>query len=419
MASLIESLPVEVFETITSNVDLETYRQLRLSSRQLNWLSFSTFAKRHYSELTTTLGSPSLDRLVTVSNHESFGNCVTQLNIKLLNHNNYKDLKAIRSAGIFPPPKRFHTVPGIKSTDINGESTLYDDLIENNNPKCVTDRLIRSLSNFKNLKVIHFRAQFNEPGGWRHTDEDQSFRRKCFDAVLFSIMESSIQLEQFSMCKGDTTIRKGADLECSALRLPLPKLTSLSHSFKHLQSLTLALVAAHNGNARIPGWENGVSQFIACAPELKYLALRLDRNARRSHYSAAVIRSLASSCRLPSLETLRIENCTLHQHELDQFLTAHAGSLAALVLTRVQLLSGDWVSCWNGLKRLRCLQFLKIRTLDHADTGVLACLRDKVRAKVVLDVVDSGRAMEDLLDELIDSCTGKTGVRTTVQEVVE
>jgi hypothetical protein len=407
MASLIESLPVEVFETITSNLDLETYRQLRLSSKQLNWLSFSTFAKRHYSELTTTLGSPSLDRLVTVSEHESFSSCVTQLNIKLLNHSDYKDLKAIRSVGIFPPPKRFHTVPGIKSTDINGESTLYDDLVDKSNPKRVTDRLTRSLSNLKNLKVLHFRAQFNEPGGWRHTDEDQAFRRKCFDAVLFSIIKSGIKLEQFTLAKGNTTIRKGADLECPALRLPLAKLTPLTQSFTHLQSLTLALVAAHNGNSRVPGWENGISQFIACAPGLRYLALRLDRNARRSHYSAAVVRSLAKSCHLPKLETFRLENSTVHQHELEQFLTAHVHTLSALILTRVQLLSGDWVSFWDDLKGLKLLDFLKIRSLEHTDTGALPYLKDQVRAKVILDVAESGRAMDDLLDGLIASCTGE------------
>jgi hypothetical protein len=406
MASPVERLPVEVFEIVALDLDLWAYQQLRLSSRQLHSLSLSTFAKRYFSELTTTLGSPSLDRLANICNHGYFCNIVTLLNIKLLNHRDYKLLTSICKVGIFPPPKRFSTVPGIRTANISGEATLYNDILHGNHQQSITDRLTRSLQRLSNIKTIRLRAFHSEPVGWRMIEipkGDALFRTKCFQAVLDSIIKSEIKLEEFSMAKSKkaNTIRKCADVPYPALQFSFPVLSSLQNSFLHLQSLTLALVAAHNGNSRVPGWENGVSQLVSCAPNLKKLALSLDRNRQISQYSAPIVHSLASSCHLLSLESFQLVNCSLHEADLDRFVTTHAGSLRMLIINDVRHVSGSWVSFWTSLKEVKQLRCLRLGSLEATNSAVTLHWRNKLRLKFTLDEETSGRPMCDMLDELI------------------
>jgi hypothetical protein len=415
MTSPIERLPVEVFEIIASDLDLAGYQQLRLSSRRLHSLSLSTFAKRYFSELNITLGNPTLDRLVSIAKHGYFSSIATQLNIKLLTYRDYKNLIAIRRVGIFPPPKRFHIVPGIKLADINSESELYNDLSGCTNLTCITDRLTLALKGLHNVKTIRFRAFHAEPEGWQYLgsmpDRDQKFRTKCFDAVLESIQASGIQLEEFSMAKRQksTTLRRGADLPAAALQSCLVP-SSMKHTFANLQSLTLALTAAYSGEtrSRVPGWEKRTSQLILCAPTLRHLTLSLDRHAHISHYSASIIKSLASSCRLRNLESFQLVNCCLHASDLQQVLLAHAECLHTLSLHSVRLLSGSWFDFWPLLKlvqNLRCLRFGSLEGTDLVVTFFRARLSksDKARSRVTLDTNVSGRPMNDMLDELIAS----------------
>jgi hypothetical protein len=411
MTSPIECLPVEVFDIIASDLDLESYKQLRLASWRLHSLSLSTFAKRYFADLTTTLGSPSLDRLMNITKHAYFSGIATQLSIKLLTYRDYKNLTAIRRVGIYPPPKRFSTVPGIKLVDIDGESTLYHDIFNQNQSSGIILRLSRVLRGLPNLKIVHFRTFHGEPGGWRYgemPERDQKFRARCFEAVRQSVIISEIQLEEFSMAKRKrtNTLRRGMDLGAANLQLPLPVLLRMRHSFAHLQSLTLSLVAAYNGGSRVPGWENGVSQLVACAPNLRHLTLSLDRSVHISHYSAAVIKSFALSCRLHALESFHLVNCSVQEVELMQFVTAHAELLHALTLHGVRLLSGSWTSFWSSLKSMRDLRCLRFGSLEGTDLIVTLYRTGKGRSKVTLDTDASGRPMNAMLDELISSCHG-------------
>jgi hypothetical protein len=92
MTSPFERLPAEVFDIIAAYLHLPEYQTVRLSSQRLHLLSLSTFTKKYFTKVITTLGSPSLDRLVHVANHSHLSRLVTTLEIRLLNHRNYKDL---------------------------------------------------------------------------------------------------------------------------------------------------------------------------------------------------------------------------------------------------------------------------------------------------------------------------------------
>ncbi|KAH7082346.1 hypothetical protein FB567DRAFT_104716 [Paraphoma chrysanthemicola] len=413
MTSFIERLPVEVFEILAIDLDLSGYQNLRLTSRQLHLLTLSTFGKRFISRLTSTLGSPSLDRLVNLSNHPYFCDVVTRLDIRLLTHRDYKLLANIAKVGIFPPPKRFPVV-FVRHEHIRGESTLYDDVLSRKYPQCITERLTRALIGFGNLKTIRFRTQNKEPAGWLSDlpDGDQTFRTKCFQAVIDSILKSEIQLEEFGMSKRKRTkgISKSLHLHYPALQIPFSAHALLRQCFRDLSSLDLSVVTSHNGSVRVPGWENGLSHFIMCAPSLKSLALSLGRDEHISDYSAAIIHSLALSCHLPSLECLHLVNTALHEGDMMAILTRHRGSIRELILKNTRMLMGTWISFLTSLKEVEGLQCLRLALLEGLRSPVVFRKSKKAKPKITLDLAKSERPMREMLEDLVAAESGESGV---------
>jgi hypothetical protein len=431
MVSPFESLPVEVFDTIALSLDLEDNKQLRLTCQRLRHLGLSAYAKRYFSTLNTTLGSPSLDRLVDISKHCYFRDVATEVNVKLLSSHDYHNLTCIQKVGIYPPPKRFTAVTCIKMADIAGESTLSADLLESNNLYCITDRLTRVLKNLKNLTTIQVRAFDSEPDQWEKMQIpacDQKFRSKCFEAVLHSIANSGIQLEHFCMAKKPkkASLRKAANVPMAAMQLTYPLLSSLRNAFMNLRSLTLTTFAADHRIPRGPGWELAPCKIIACAPNLKHLALSLDRAARVSNWSAILIHHLAKSCHLSSLQSFHLLNSCVHEGDLNEMVTAHADTLRELVFNNIRLLSGNWNSHWTSLKGVESLQYLRFGVLFEADMNVVRYCADgvrrragKIQSKLVLDTRVSRKPMCDMLNELIASKQDEAGLAYMDPVVVE
>ncbi|KAF1833471.1 hypothetical protein BDW02DRAFT_380564 [Decorospora gaudefroyi] len=408
MSSSIERLPVEVFDIIADDLDLPALQNLRLSSRQLHLLTFSTFAKRHFSELTTTLGSASLDRLIHVANHRHLCHAVRVLDIRLLNHRDYKTLNTISRVAIFPPPKRFPKVSGVREEHITDEAITFDYVMKSKYPRRIYNQLVLALRRFCDLKVVRFRAKHAEPFGWRATvmpEGDCVFRSKCFQAVTDALLVSEVALEDFSMAKGmrTTSMSKGVNLPYSILQLSLPSLQALPHGFSSLRSLTLSIVV-DDGNPRSPGWEDVLGHLIITAPRLKSLALSLDRGTNASRFSAAIIRSLSLSCRLQDLEVLRLLNCSLHEDHLAAFVSAHATSLRQVVFSDIRLVTGTWSSIWSTLKESSELECLRLASLEGTNNPVVFRKRGKEHPKIILDVEKDERTMSEMIDDLIAAC---------------
>ena len=84
MTSQIERLPVELFELVAASLELLSCKNLRLTSQRLRFLIHPLFVECAFSRLKTTLGSPSLGRLVNVSRCENLRGAVKVLQIQLL-----------------------------------------------------------------------------------------------------------------------------------------------------------------------------------------------------------------------------------------------------------------------------------------------------------------------------------------------
>jgi hypothetical protein len=408
MTSPFELLPAEVFDIIATCLDLPEYQTLRLTSQRLHLLSLSTFNKKYFTKVISTLGSSSLDRLVNVANHSHLSKLVTTLEIRLLNHRDYKDLGKIARIGIFPPPKRFSKVSCVRNQDIVQESTLYDDVLANRQAKCITERLTRGLKGLENLTAIRFRAHQAEPLGWQTIavpEGDDIFRSRCFRAVMDAIVKSGISLETLTMGKEKGhTLSKSSNVPYPALQLPLEFLQRLRTPFSGLTALTLSVVAAHNDHHRLPGWENGLGRFISSAPNLTHLSLSLDRKAQVSQYGARIVQSLSDSLQLEHLETLHICNTTVHESDLAKLVKMHAETLQWISLTNIVLLTGTWLVLLNTFKSVKCLQTLRLAHIEGVGSPVQSRQRDKERRKLTLDVDRDKRAMAEMLDGVIGTC---------------
>ncbi|KAF3040991.1 hypothetical protein E8E11_001888 [Didymella keratinophila] len=421
MTSPFERLPAEVFDIIAAYLDLPEYQVVRLSSQRLHLLSLSPFTKKYFTKVITTLGSPSLDRLVHVANHSHLSRLVTTLEIKLLNHRNYKDLGKIARIGIFPPPKRFPKVSCVRNQDIVQESTLYDDVLANRQTKCITERLTRALRRLTNLTAIRFRAHDIEPLGWKTIaipEGDEVFRSRCLRAVLDAICASGINLSTFTMCKERaSTLSKCVNVPYAALQLPLEYMQRLRPALTTLTDLTLSVVAAHNGHHRLPGWENGVSRFVSSAPGLTSLSLSLDRKAQVSQYGARIMRALSDTTHLERLSRIQIFNTTVHESDLSKFVKTHAETLQVITVTNVCLLTGNWLTLLSAFKGVEKLETLRLSSIEGVGSPVVGVdraedvsgavrfrQRDKERRKVTLDTARSGRNMGVMLDELVAGC---------------
>jgi hypothetical protein len=408
MTSPFELLPAEVFDIIAACLDLPEYQTLRLTSQRLHLLSLSTFNKKYFTKVISTLGSSSLDRLVNVANHSHLSRLVTTLEIRLLNHRDYKDLGKIARIGIFPPPKRFPKVSCVRNQDIVQESTLYDDVLANRQAKCITERLTRGLQGLDNLTAIRFRAHQTEPLGWKTIavpEGDEIFRSRCLRAVMDAIVKSGISLETFTMGKEKGhTLSKSANVPYPALQLPLEYLQRLRTPFSGLKSLTLSVVAAHNGHHRLPGWENGLGRLVSSAPNITHISLSLDRKAQVSQYGARIVRSLSDSLQLEYLESLHVCNTTVHESDLAKLVKMHAETLQRISLTNIVLLTGTWLVLLNTFKSVKYLQTLRLAHIEGVGSPVQSRQRDKERRKLTLDVSRNERAMTEMLDEVIGTC---------------
>ncbi|KAJ4993610.1 hypothetical protein SVAN01_00664 [Stagonosporopsis vannaccii] len=413
MTSPFECLPAEVFDIVAAYLDLPGHQTLRLTSQRLHLLSLSSFKKRYFAKLITTLGSPSLDRLLHVATHTHLSPVVTTLEIRLLNHRDYKDLTKIARIGIFPPPKRFPKVSCVRTQDMAQEATLYDDVLANRQSKCITDRLSRSLARLPNLSTLRIRAHHPEPLGWEKVaipDGDCVFRTRCVRAVLDAMMLSgpTLRLQTLSLAKEKGhTPSKLLNAPYPALQLSLDLLQRLRAPLATLQHLSLSVMAAQSApdhhHHRLPGWENSLPRFVACAPALTFLTLSLDRKTCVSEHGARIVRALSDSLRLEHLETLHLCNASAHESDVAKLVKTHAQTLSEVGLGNVRLLTGKWSGVFGALKAVPGLATVRFVGLEGGGRpGSFRRRRDRERRKMVFERgKEGGLSVGEGLDELV------------------
>jgi len=390
MTSHLERLPVELFELVAATLNLSSHKSLRLASKRCRFLTHSVFVERAFSRLKTTLGPPSLNRLINVAQSPHFRGSVKVLQIQLLTSAEYSVLAAISRVGRFPPPKRFPRVPGIQDKDIKDEAPTFTYVVESEYPTRLYDGLVRALRDFTNLTAVHFHprgSQLAESSSLLSAT-DRLFRSRCFQVVVDAIVNSEVRLNEFRMakCKRGTALHKEAILPFSALQIPTQSLRTLHYRFSHLKVLTLSALSRNDDLSRTPGWQNGVGNIIATAPKLKSFTMSLDR----TNYAAAIVHHMVASCACLKLEVLQLMFCALHGNDLVAIIRSQSTTLRRAVFSDLRLVTGTWSSVLHALKECGNLEHLRFSSHSGAEHPVRR-----------LDVARGHRTMTDMVDEFI------------------
>lgn len=416
MPSKIERLPQELVDLIVAYLSLHARQTLRLASKQLCSLTLTTFGNTYFSRRVTTLGVPSLSRLVQTSAHPYFSGYVSLLDVKLLNYEDYGNLREIDRVGIYPPPKRLQRVPQVKIGDISQECKLLDYMRTHQDLKAVVHPLARALKGFRSVRTIRFRVNgltlYGNPYINAEDEAFQSFTSACFRAVMDAIIRSGVILQEFTLIKGNTIrpLSKSANLDYSAFSFPISFLYSLKTAFASLKSLRLSIRTYHNGNSRIPGWENGVSHVIAAASSLEELTICLQATDSKPWFRAAVMHAVCRSVELPMLKSLQLYGCVVDELDLIMLIKTHASSLRRLLISDTELRSGAWLSIMRTFKEDLNLDYIRLQYLQqNATPRVIRWFADDVRnsSKLTIDArkIRDGCWMQGKLSQAMSSLT--------------
>ncbi|CAI6333544.1 unnamed protein product [Periconia digitata] len=403
MRAPIECLPVELVDLIVTNFSLADYQNVRLASKQLIYLTLSSFRDRYFTRRTTTLASSSLDRLIRVSACRHLADAVLYLDVKLLNRADYENLLQISRVGIYPPPKRFARVPQVKADEISQEARLFEYMRRDEDPKIVIDKLARALRRLRHLESVRMRVNGTTVASVpSEVYDDHAFLASSFTAIVGALSKSELKIKELYTIKG-TSIRattKSANLSYRAFALPSYVSSSLTQAFCSLRTLGLSLCTDYM-DSRVPGWEKSICSFIGSASALEELVLCTQLNYGLPQWRVAVIHALARSVRLRALTTLQIHGFHVTMSDMREFIRAHSSTLRKLTIRKCHMLEDTWKSLlasFQGLD-LEYMRLVKLQQQSIPKHMYWMPPTGEKKNKIVLDI--RGKLPTKRMDEML------------------
>jgi hypothetical protein len=391
MASPIERLPAELVDMITSRLLAPDYAALRLTSRRLHFISHTEFLKRFFTTVSTFLDPTSLARLVDMSSHGMFANSVRGLHIK--------------SRGGAPD----------KGPPIYDDFRFIRDIATNKNAVSIVRPLSRAMGSLPNLNSVRFylHGQNIEYSRSIYKSDIVMFQASCFQMILDSIIQSNSQLHELSTFSGCVRLSSScAIIPHQAFNFPLQYLVTLSDAFVNMKSMALSINEWCSANSRVPGWENGITQFISTTPSLENLSLNLGKGYPEPRYSVPIIRSLAETTRLPKLNTFQLYGGAFGEQDLLNFMLHHKHSIRRISLPHVNNHDGSWKSVLSAFRDSLDLEYLYVQRPMERGNLLSFCIEPPARI-VTLEAdttpEDEHRPMDEILTEYISSV--KRGLR--------
>lgn len=347
MASPIEQLPVELMDMITSHLAIADCGALRLASRRLRSASLIDFFQRFFANVSTSITPASLSRLVDMSADKMLAKSVRTLHIKWA------------GGGLHETPP------------IHEDFQFVKDTANNKHLQSIISPLACALASFSNLDSIRFFLRGQRIGSIRsiYKSDIVNFQANCFKTILDAVIQSGIRLQGFSTLSAEDTV----SFDCAivphqAFNLPLPYLVALGVAFANLKTLAISINEYCSAKSRVPGWENGISQFVSTAPSLEKLSLDLGKGYPEPFHSVAIIRSLAQSTLLPKLECFQLYGGAFEEQDLAAFTFRHMTSLRRLTLQRTRIARGSCKSLLAGFRDSLNLEYLEVEALMEGRT---------------------------------------------------
>ncbi|KAF2493263.1 hypothetical protein BU16DRAFT_75241 [Lophium mytilinum] len=413
MATSIEKIPTELLDLITSDLSLEEFSSLRLSCKAVYASSLHSFGIAFCSKRVCILTLPSLENIVSISKHVEFGSTMRELDFAA----DVRPEDAVNTTqDLIMLPQEEVERRNPNASTARAKREFHEALMAQAeatgrmNEGILSEMLIEAFRNFPKLETIRFYQETVSPTSTRTFKKSSrvAYASCCFQQILTAIIESRLTLEKLKTVEKPGVYRcsrSGAVVSHDAFYVNLPRLEGLKQSFVRLRSLELWISASYHGRSRLPGWENGISQFLAAAPALESLTLHIDAIAYGSRYCIDIVRSIANTVYLPKLRKLHFVGAQFDEEDLANLVTKHKNTLCILRFECSRMHHGTWRALFETFRESLQLEALRLEFPTQGDERVTFPFSDYWCHYLSVndqDDYDEKWTMPDLLTELID-----------------
>lgn len=358
----LDGLPTEIITLIAARLEPEAFFHFRLCSRELNIKSLSGYVKSFFETRVHTLSLASLETLVQISKHNTFGPSVRSLYVSLhhlvpdpqLNYHiqNQLERRYSLSEGRLrePPGQTSDTSP--KDTRNRSKEARWDTLneVEYNRhleeqeamAKCGLDTayLTAALARLRNCKTLSLcddgeawgRASMRDDTGvWPICDMDDldslPIQSRALQAIFAAVCASSLQLTGLSFSFIDEGINP------DMLKLPIFIRNQIMLHFNTLIKLELTVSSEMVNGSGV--WKNNITEFVglfATLEEFYFASIPRDDSGR--------FRPIWNGLNMPHLRVAQFEFLTASEHELFEFFFRHKSTLRKIHLGNVSMVEG-------------------------------------------------------------------------------
>ena len=365
-------LPAELVDLVACHFRAEQFRHFRLTSRWLNQATWQQFKQRYLRTLNVSLERPRFNQFADLANSPELAAAVESLVMKVDSEVPARLAELKRSLDSTYSENETHA-PRVAEFDLK-LFEFHKAALELQHPFATVSDISVALRGCIRLKSV--RIAFYESDGYVAPVYDRGYylqyHATSFELLLNAIMESDLQLHSLTM--------DGSLDPCftplHVFRFSIPVLLRLNDRFRKLKILSLRIAAHFEGSGplKIPGWENGISQFISTAQALEELSLYIYVGGQ----SVPIIRSIGESLFLPKLRSLLLKGCDADECSVSALLERHSQSIRSLTFADMGILDGTWKGLLRTIRDNMELDYWHIDMLWQGlsdDTDALAANR--------------------------------------------
>ncbi|RDW65759.1 uncharacterized protein DSM5745_09498 [Aspergillus mulundensis] len=330
-------LPAELLELIASHLDTNGFKQLRLTSKRLCISTGALFGRRHFSDVTTDLSAPSLQRLQAFSTmHPNLASHVKEF----IATTTIKPEGCNLGGGfLWSRDQTTNRLNGIPTGFLQGWQATLKGL-----PNC---------KSFSMVRPFHYHYSLFLQGHVDFAAAEGNYPilscSETFDVMLKVIADASIPLESFKL-----NLNNYHALEMACVDTTFLTTQTFLASWSTLKRLDISVQVR---NAEI---SNYLTALITLPKNLESLSITLSGGDSASALLANLARAYTDGTCAPALKTLYLEEATIPQRSLSKILLANRTSLQGLALHYIQLDEHGSVAL---LKTLRDGAFAKLTHL--------------------------------------------------------
>ena len=376
------SLSAELIAMIIGELCSDDLLNVRLVSRSMNQNSFDAFLDCFFHTRTHMLERSSLENLIEISKHATFGPAVRELQIspdRLMEEPSWDHIED--RIGVIEMSEFFRESEDIRYLKDSGLDAIFLTQALQNLPSC------RSISVVNDDLGGPWGAASLErrTGAYVYSDladlSGEGDAKRTFRLVLAAAISSRLPLEHFEV-----------SLPCPSM-LNLPE-TCLDQVRTHLVDVRSLCIELRPDENTLEDWRFPVKNFVQHFPELRELRLHTDC---KDPEQLAII---SEHLRLDKLCVLDLGLMRCSEEQIATLLLAHRESLQTLILDQIHLTApGNWKSIIRTIRDQ--LNLTELTFLDcYAPGGFVHLQSEGARTNGVCELSVTKQALTRIIESM-------------------